>query len=187
MTGRTDWTGTKQIVCREAIVTVAYEDGVWTEGPLKGQKKYSIGAGSQTGNPKPGDTITIIEAFRLLRHDLEERDGQLGRIILLNTQLSQQEWNALASLHYQASFQASRSIAWLFSMDREAVPGAFLAWHFKSEGLLARRKREKAIIEHGDYGDLSKFKLYDGDPRKVMAILREFPTEQEVENDHGQA
>jgi lysozyme len=179
MTGRTSWIGEKQIVCREALVTVAYRDGGTDAKP-----RYSIGCGSQTGSPKPGDTITIIEAFRLLRHDLDERDAQLNRLV--KAELSQQEWDALASLHYQAGFRASRPIAALFNRDRTLVPDAFMAWSFGSAGLLARRKREVAILEHGDYGDVSKYKLYDGDPRRVSPVLTNFPTEQEVENDHGQ-
>ena len=173
MTGKTSWLGEKQIVCREALVTVAYRDGGTDANP-----RYSIGCGSQTGSPKPGDKITIIEAFQLLRRDLDERDAQLNRLV--KVELSQQEWDALASLHYQAGFRASRPIAALFNRDRTLVPDAFMAWSFNSAGLLARRKREVAIIEKNDYGDTSKYKLYSGDPRHVTPVMTDFPAEEEV-------
>lgn len=174
MTGRTSWEGLKFIAQREALVTVAYSDGATKDG----LPKYSLGFGSQTDKPGAGQTITPIEAFRRLQRDLDIRDGELNKLIAVP--LLQHEWDALASLHYQSGFQASRHIAWLFNHHREWAPRAFTAYHFFTEGLLSRRLKEIAIMETGSYGDLSQYKLFDGNPREVPFVLTDFPDESAV-------
>jgi GH24 family phage-related lysozyme (muramidase) len=177
MSGATSWSGIRFIAQREAMVSVAYTDGAHADG----SPKYSIGFGSQTGNPKPGDRINIGEALARLRADIAARDITIGKA--LTVPVTQSEWDALASLYYQAGTSAFSRVAFLFSHGtatyaiRDFINHNFGVDGVQSEGHTKRRIREMIMALDGYYGDLSQFPLYDGDPRKVARQMHEFPPE----------
>lgn len=167
----TSWNGTKFICCREACVLVAYPDGHFPDGA----QKYSIGFGSQTPLVGPNDRITIEEAFLRMKAHIAENDKVIGRLI--KAPVAQHEWDAVASLYYQSGTAALRTVASLFNggQKREAI-GRFADFR-GSDGLLWRRTCEMQMALKADYGDLSKYKLYDGPPIPANLSLREFPAE----------
>lgn len=176
----TDEQGWKFIGCREAFVPVAYLDGIWKDGPLIGKQRFAIGFGSQTPPPKPGDTTTIEEAMAHLWENIKERDKSIA--IWLKVPVSQNVWNAIASLNYQRGSNAARMVCSYYNVGHVHLAECEIG-HWASgqdgiftEGHAERRMKETDLARHGDYGDISKYRLYAGNPRiNPEYVLTEFP------------
>lgn len=154
--------GAKFIAVREALCTHAYPDGKHEDGSLK----YSLGFGSQRGLPRPGDTITIPDAFVRLRQDLGDRDVIIGKS--LKVPVKQREWDAIASLFYQAGSEALRTVTSLFNSGKPtAAMIAFARFNrnqgVRDDGLSKRRIREMIMGIDGYYGNISAFLFIEGD------------------------
>lgn len=154
--------------CREALVTVAYPDG----------PNHSIGVGSNDPALKPGDTITVKEAFERLKRDIAAREDIVNRA--LKVEVSQQQFDALLDLYYQNGNKLDihgrrgfDAIMALMNVGQFAEAAAYLpniclnSKGVKIDGLRKRRLMEQAIFLRGDYGDLSTIPLYRGDPHVV--------------------
>lgn len=174
MTGRTSGSLLKFDCCREAFVRVAYPDGVYRAGPLKGQPKYSNGFGLQTtisGEPvKPGDTTTIEESFIRMRLHFDANDRVMSNLI--HVVPAQHEWDGPASLFYQSGMDEIREVARWFNEGRDIIDIAegILQWnyvidengeHVRKKGLSIRRAREELLMKSGDYGDISRYRYFD--------------------------
>lgn len=159
--------GAKFIAAREALVLVAYEDGRHADGT----PKYSIGFGSQRNQPKPGDRIAVEDAFKLLRADLDARDAIIAKAITVP--IKQQEWDAVASLFYQAGSKPLRAVGELFNAGKPILAlGTFMQFNSGADGVptdghTKRRAREMIMGIDGYYGDLSQVAFFEGNPRVV--------------------
>ena len=156
------------LACREAIVTVAYQDG----------QHCSIGMGSNDPSLKPGDTITVKEAFERLKRDVAAREAIVNR--MLKVAVSQQQYDALFDLYYQngnkpdgAGRRGFDHMASLINARKFEDAAAYFPQCDRNsagepkDGLRKRRMMEQAVFLRGDYGDLSTIPLYLGDPRIV--------------------
>lgn len=172
---QTSSNGAKFIACREALVTRAYVDGNHRDGT----PKYSIGFGSQTNEPKDGDTITIEAAFARLRADILSRDAIIGRAIKVT--ITQSQWDSIASLFYQAGTRALTTAATAFNEgDPTLAVGQFMRFNSGADGKptpghTKRRIREMIMAIDGWYGDLSQVPFFDGNPRMVARQFMPFP------------
>lgn len=167
-----------QIAQREACVTVSYADDT-----LGGDAR-SLGFGSQSLKPKVGDTITLDQAWVLLRQDIAKRDVDIAKY--LTRPVSQWEWDALASLYFQAGTDALKDVCAAYNRAHNyehAIPALqFAQWaHGRNpvtdEGHAKRRIREMAIAEFGEYGNLSTYLVFDGNPKLVAPRAVPFPPE----------
>jgi len=158
--------GTIFLACREAIVTVAYQDG----------PHCSIGMGSNDPSLKPGDAITVKEAFARLKRDVASREAIVNR--LLKVPVSQQQFDALFDLYYQngnkPDGQGRRGFDHMASLINARDFGAAAAYFPECDrnsagqqmaGLHKRRVLEQAVFLRGDYGDLSTVPFWPGDPK----------------------
>jgi lysozyme len=153
------------LACREALVTVAYEDGA----------HMSVGFGSNDPNLEPGDTVTFKEAFARLKRDVAARETIVNRAI--KVPVSQQQFDALFDLYYQNGnkHDAQGRPGWTHMMslinagDFDGAAAYFPECRCNSageekEGLRKRRVMEQGIFLRGDYGDLSSVPFYPGNP-----------------------
>lgn len=168
---KTSWDGIKFICCREALVRVAYHDGDHPDGT----PKYSIGFGSQTPVVVPGDTITVEEAFNRMITHIEKSDEKITE--RLKVAVKQYEWDAIASLYYQSGTIPFEAVVEILNRRRPSSWGIreFAHWHRDSDGLLGRRLEEIALARTNNYGDITTYKYFDGDPKQVQAQERAFP------------
>ncbi|MGE8128984.1 lysozyme [Methylobacterium sp. NPDC080182] len=158
------------IANREALVLTAYSDG----------PHPSIGFGSNSPALRVGDTITVPDAFRLLRKDIASREPGLNKRI--RVPLEQHQYDALFSLHYQSGNRympvdpreagdERPDILRLLNAGR--LNDAAAAWPDcdanlagqRQEGLRKRRILEQAVFLRGDYGQLDPLPYWPGDPR----------------------
>lgn len=175
--------GVRHIVIEEAIVTVAYLDGVRKDptDPLKITPLYSYGVGH--GGVAADAKILPLDAIELLIHeDLPKFEVIVNRS-LGDRDVPQAWFDMLVSCALNKT-TATRRVCELFDGEEDD-----LAWHefaginmdshgkFRL-GLLRRREREITIAQTGHYepdGRLAK--LYMGDPTKVAPIFFEYPTD----------
>ncbi len=188
MSGSTSLNGFKFICVREAIVTVAYEDGTGTNPDGTKFQKWSIGGGSQYPPVKPGDTISIPDAFIRIRNHIDDNDVIMSRLI--KVPIPQNLWDAVASLFYQAGIVPLRIVADKLNVAPSIWAIAEFARWYESdpndddpkhdrlhEGLMARRIREMSLALDGNYGDISRYRFYDGPPKTTPPQWREFPND----------
>lgn len=155
--------------CREAIVLVAYPDG----------PHLSIGCGSNDPSLRPGDTITVKEAFERLKRDVAAREAIVNR--MLKVAVSQQQFDALFDLYYQngnkPDGQGRRGfdhMAGLINAGRFDDAAAYFPECCRNsageskDGLRKRRMMEQAVFLRGDYGDLSAIPIWRGDPHTTL-------------------
>ncbi len=154
------------LACREALVTVAYQDGA----------HCSIGFGSNDPSLRPGDPISVRDAFARLKRDIAARETILNRA--LKVEVSQQQFDALLDFYYQNGNKPDgRGRPGFAHMMGLVNAGKFedAAAYFpecdrnsageQSAGLHKRRVLEQAIFLRGDYGDLSIIPFWRGNPR----------------------
>jgi GH24 family phage-related lysozyme (muramidase) len=167
---RTSSDDAKAICCWEACVLVAYAD------PPGQDKTYSIGFGSQKPSVRPGDTIDLTGAFRRLRGHLDLNDGWMHN--LLPIEVPQHAWGALASFVYNSNSQAVQDVfGWISKLGLERGALSMAKWDKGKKGIAIRRAEEIFRVTHDWYGDISKFKLYEGDPHTTQPRMVEFPQE----------
>jgi len=158
---KTSRNGILFIARREALVLVAYQDGV----------HRSIGFGSNSETLKEGDTITVKGAFALLRKDIEEREKRIEG--LLKRSLKTHQWDALMSLHYQSGNRYLPAIAALLNAKQDVT--ALELWLLcdrnlagqRLDGLHKRRVLEVKLFQNGEYGELSPIPFWRGNPRST--------------------
>jgi GH24 family phage-related lysozyme (muramidase) len=156
------------ILRREAIVLVAYVDGV---DKKTGLLKYSIGPGR--GGARPGDTCTIQEALVMLDEAVKEREPTVNKA-LKGVVIPQNHYDAFSSANYQGGTKKLLPLAALYNAGlvnqaRDRLGSKILAVNEHgefSEGLYKRRLREAEIFEDGAYGDdIYEIPVYHGNPK----------------------
>lgn len=158
------------IANREALVLSGYQDG----------PHPSIGFGSNSAALRVGDTITVRDAFRLLKKDIAARKAGLNRRI--RATLEQHRYDALFSLHYQSGNrympveerdEDDHRPDILRLINTGQLDAAAQAWPDcdanlaveRKEGLRKRRVLEQAVFLRGNYGQLDPLPYWPGDPR----------------------
>ena len=147
------------IGCREALVLTAYQDG----------PHCSIGFGHNDPHLRIGDKIGVPHAFILLRSDVAARELSLDK--QLQVDVSQNQFDALVSLHYQSGNRyLPDMLSHINKGDFEAAADFFpqcdrnLAGE-ESSGLRKRRFLEQAVFVHGEYGPLDPIPYWPDNPR----------------------
>lgn len=163
----TSWNGIKFIACREALVTVAYFD----------KTRWSKGFGYLAAGAEDGTTIE--EAFADLRAHIARNDAVIGK--LLKVEVTQFQWDAMASLYYQRGTPALEAVVDFYNRSAPRMAWKeFLHWAsgqdgIETDGHLKRRIREANLSANEDYGDISTYKLYTGDPHTTPVQYAVFP------------
>lgn len=159
-----DRAGKLLVATWEAISLVAYVDSKEPGAPL------AIGFGENDPTLKPGDTITLAEAFRRFDRACATRVRELNaQIEKSGLHFDQHQFNALFDLKYQSGNRYLPKLLKLLAKDYDA---AMLFWlnadankaGVKLKGLSLRRKHEVAVYERGQYGDQTWLKLWRGNP-----------------------
>lgn len=123
---------------------------------LPGEQYLTIGYGHYGADVKPGQTISNLEALKLLRKDL----GKSARTVrkAVKVKLNQEQFDALASFTYNVgpgAFTDSTLLRLLNEGQYGAVPAQLLRWVNGAQGplpgLVTRRKAEGALFAHGTY------------------------------------
>lgn len=157
------------LMAEEAIVLRAYRDsgGVWT-----------IGAGhtAAAGPPKvaEGQRITLDEALAIKRRDLAGFEAEVRAAISVD--LQQHQFDALVSFHYNTGAIRKGSVDDKINAGDVAGAMATLRLYRKDrkghvlEGLVARRARETAMFERGEYFPRAARLYRQGKPGPVEAL-----------------
>jgi lysozyme len=138
--------GLAAIVAREGVRLTAYPD------PATKGEPYTIGVG-HTGGVKPGQKITMAEAFRLLAKDCEVVENTLGWLTLPD----QRMFDACVSLGINLGpgiFDRSHTVGRLLHERRwQLAADSFLLYDVANRkhmlGLLNRRKSERRQFLRG--------------------------------------
>jgi GH24 family phage-related lysozyme (muramidase) len=149
------------MLAREAVVLTAYQDG----------EHLSIGAGDNDPNLKPGDTITVEEAFVRFARAIKSREAIVDKALAkAGIVLPQHQYDALFSGYYQSGTDLLTDVIQAIGTgDYKAISVAFLKHDTNKKGehkhgLHKRRLREATLFETEDYGDLSSIPFYTGNP-----------------------
>lgn len=157
---------------REGVALGAYQDGV----------HMSVGMGDNDPSLKPGDTITLKQAFERLEKRLpyfEEKASEL-----FTKEPTQTQFNALLSCYYNAGKRIAPALIELHNQG--ASPSnmrmAFSRREFCTNkagifmrGLKKRRDLEGALYETGKYEDnLNVLTVWHGDPRNPSTRTEQY-------------
>lgn len=128
--------------------------------------QYSIGYGSHCNPADYPNGITIEEADKLLRLELEmEMEPIVAKVERTRgKKFAQCEWDALASLTYNLGskwasnpYSIYKFVIGEYAMDEEKFIATFEAWSNAGgqqlPGLLKRRTQEARLYLYGDYSD----------------------------------
>lgn len=148
--------GAKFIACHEGIVTSMYYDAV--DVPTVG-----IGHTAMAGPPNPldwaGRQMPIKMVLKVFDIDLDKFEGHVRHYV--KVEMETHEFDALVSLCYNigpAGFGRSSVVRHLNNEDRNRAADSFLLWNKAGgnvlQGLVRRRKEERDLFLHADYGDL---------------------------------
>lgn len=165
-----------QLLCfiarQEAGVLRPYGDG----------KHFSQGFGHNSPDlTERSPPITLEEAWALLKQDVAEREAIIDR--MLTVPLPAHKRGAMISAYFQAGNQVrpvidlinagneDDAMVGLFAINRDSSFGKFRL------GLAKRRLAEVTLFVKADYGDLSRFKLWVGDPKTTPFVEMPFPPE----------
>lgn len=160
------------IAQREALVTHSYQDGDW----------YSVGFGHNGPEVKKDLVVSVAEAVALLVNDIRAREPIVS-YALLGPPVAQHEYDAIFSGYYQSGSDLLKDVAAKIKAgDRYGAIAKLISHNTNAKGeympgLAKRRWREARIFHDADYGDLSKIKFYDGNPRVVPPSEIPFPME----------
>lgn len=147
------------IAREEGVVLDAYKDvkGIWTIG---------IGHTRFAGDPIPkrGMSLSFDEAIQLFRKDIERYERRV-RKFLNGVEVPQHVFDAMVSFDYNTGgiFKAR----WAKEAKRGNIGRAsklIMNWR-KPPQIIPRRRREKSLLESGDYGDLTRIPVYRADSR----------------------
>lgn len=115
---------------------------------------------------RPGDTITLDDAFVQLEKDVKERREIIQKWI--KVPLEPYQIDALTAAYFN---NGSKMLAVCYLINNGLTEDALnllLRYCYKDgkvdPGLLKRLEQEVNIFRTGDYGDLSKFRVYEGVP-----------------------
>lgn len=165
---KTSRNGVLFIMAEEAIVLSSYRDsgGVWTIG-----SGHTATAGPPV--PKPGLEITLEEALTIKARDLGKFEAGVLRAVDM-IRLKQHEFDALVSFHYNTGAIQKGSVDDKLEAGRIADAMATLKSYRKDNGkviagLEARRAREAALFQTGDYA-LRPIRLYQTYPGKFRLL-----------------
>lgn len=169
---KTSHNGVVFLARAEAIVLVAYPDG----------EHMSWGAGHNDPALKPGDQISLEDALKLLAADLAPREAYITKKLTLPVE--QHEFDALVDAYYNKGSHVLPVIELINAGDHLEAMAVLLTINRNesgpkagkfNEGLAKRRMNEIALFLHGNYGDLSKVKIWRGDPSKTKPEEIVFP------------
>ncbi len=160
---RLDRNGKLFIARREGVALGAYQDGA----------HMSIGMGDNDSSLKPGDTITLKQAFERLDKRLPYFEEGLSK--LFTKPPTQTQFNALLSCYYNAGKRIAPALVELHNQGAspENMQTAFNRREFATNargvwmrGLAKRRALEGALYATGKYeADLDILTVWHGDPR----------------------
>lgn len=150
------------LVAHEGVVPAPYLDsvGVWT---------FGVGHTASAGPPNPAAMPrgmpadlngALATAFSIFRKDLERFEARVNQHV--KVPLAQHEFDALVSFDFNTGgiFYKNSSGKWvnadlvskLNSGDRAGAAAAFMNW-IKPRSIYDRRKAERDLFRHGQYGD----------------------------------
>lgn len=133
------------LAAHEGIVLTPYKDsvGVWTIG---------IGHTKSAGNPDPAKftgTLTVSEAFGLLRHDIMRYEREVDEAV--TAPLKQHEFDALVSFHYNTgAIKKASFVKKLNAGDRPGAIAGMMDWR-KPKEIIPRRTAERDLFRSGRY------------------------------------
>lgn len=165
----------KFIGSKEAFVSVRYMD--------KGTP--AIGFGHNDKTLASDAKITIEEGLAILEKDLADAGKAVSAAA--KVPIVQYEFDALCDMAFNAGGNAlagSSLIAKLNAGDRQGAADGLLKWNktrneagelVVSPGLTARCEARRKMFLAGDYGDISTYPHYDGDPKKTKPVRKPFP------------
>jgi GH24 family phage-related lysozyme (muramidase) len=169
---RLDRNGKLFVAHREAICLGAYSDGV----------HMSIGMGDNDPTLKPGDRITVKQAFERFARAIATRELQLSQRI--KREPTQEQFNALFSCFYQGG---NRNVPGLVAMHNSGADPHKVGAEFSAlsrctnkaglfmAGLQSRRKLEGHLYATGEYEkDLDLVSLYHGNPRDRATKVEQY-------------
>lgn len=144
--------GAAAILGHEAIYLYSYPD------PGTGGEPITIGAGhtAAAGGMKPrlGQRITLAQAFEIFRADMAKFEN--GVTSAIKVKLKQHEFEALTSFHFNTGAIKTGSVD--DKLNRGDVAGAMntLEQYINAggkpmNGLIKRRREERAMFESGEY------------------------------------
>jgi lysozyme len=150
---------------REAIVLSTYRDS-------KGIPTIGGGHTAAAGEPipVPGLTLTLDEAFALFRRDVQKYYDQVRAAVKVD--LLPHQWDALTSFHYNTGAIKRAKLTAAINAGEMAdhiIRAGFRNW-LKPAEIEGRRMDEYRQFVTGDYGDVSKIKVYDKFPGKVRMM-----------------
>lgn len=159
-----------RVLCtEEACVLVPYPDG-----PHLSNGFGHNDAALQLGGPP----ITVQQAIDQLIADLAPREIAVTK--MFESTPKQQEFDAILDAYYNKGNKVrpvvdlinrgsiDEALALLLTINRDAN-GVYRA------GLARRRQREVNIFLRGDYGDISRMKLWRGNPHTTVPEIIPFP------------
>lgn len=163
----------ERIKREEGFREKAYKDtgGVWT-----------IGYGFTKG-VKEGDTITREEAEKRLKEEIEAHSQYLKSLLASGVKMSQNQYEALLDLAYNAGEGAVKSLYEKFDGNMQEIGEHLLDYRIKDragkvlQGLIARREREYEMFFEDsvlDSEEQEPDKLILDFDRKINGIINKF-------------
>jgi GH24 family phage-related lysozyme (muramidase) len=169
---RLDRNGKLFVAHREAIALGAYQDG----------PHMSIGIGDNDPALKPGDRITVKQAFERFARAIGKRELELSQRI--KREPTQEQFNALFSCYYQGG---NRNVPGLVELHNAGADPKKVGAEFSAlsrctnkaglfmAGLQSRRKLEGKLYAAGEYEkDLDLVSLYHGNPRDRATKVEQY-------------
>ena len=159
--------GLLALINLEGVVLSSYRDsaGIWTIG---------VGHTAAAGPPRPNPSlrITLEQAIRLFREDIRRYEAGVERAV--KVPLESHEFDALVSFHFNTGAIARAAITrHLNAGDKNKAATAFMNWTTaggKKGVLTDRRKAERAMFTHGDYGNIASVLVYDRHPGPARSV-----------------
>ena len=159
---RTSIHGMLAIAHHEGVVTSRYKDsvGVWTIGI--GATKHAL-PNSPFNPEKFTGEIPVDQAFTIFQDTLKRYEDGVNRHI--TREMPQHVFDAFVSIHYNCGCIGRATFAKMYNAGRsdEDVANSIMAWN-KPSSIIPRRRAEKRLFLHGEYGPLD-IPLYTADSR----------------------
>lgn len=165
---KTSLRGMLAIINEEAVVLSTYRDsgGVPTIG---------VGHTASAGGlvPKPGNRMTVVQAFVLFRNDLVKFERHV--LASVKRPLKQHEFDALVDFDFNTGAIEGGTVDDKLDGGRIAAAMATLQQYEKDngrkmKGLDKRRDMEEAMFLRAEYPVVTHIKVYDRYPGKVRLV-----------------